>query len=80
LLTTTLMRSETNERKNMKKDHKRLLTFLEKNEGWQWYSNDRQTRKLVNKLVARNFCVKQQQLLDNGYIFRQVTLTKEGKQ
>ena len=63
----------------MKKDHKKLLTFLVNNEGWQWYSNDRQTKKLVDKLVARNFCVKQQQLLDNGYIFRQVKLTKEGK-
>jgi hypothetical protein len=62
----------------MKKDHKKLLTFLVNNEGWQWYSNDKQTKKLVNKLVARNFCVKQKQLLDNGYIFRQVKLTKEG--
>jgi hypothetical protein len=43
------------------------------------YSNDRQTKKLVDKLVSRNFCLKQQQLLDNGYIFRQVKLTKEGK-
>jgi hypothetical protein len=39
---------------------------------------DRQTKKLVDKLVARNFCVKQKQLLDNGYIFRQVKLTKKG--
>ena len=62
----------------MKKDHKKLLTFLVNNEGWQWYSNDRQTKKLVDKLVARNFCVKQKQLLDNGYIFRQVKL-KKGK-
>jgi hypothetical protein len=38
----------------MKKDHKKLLTFLVNNEGWQWYSNDRQTKKLVDKLVARN--------------------------
>ncbi len=60
----------------MKKDYKKLLTFLANNKGWQWYGNDRQTKKIVNKLVARNFCVKQQQLLDNGYIFRQVTLTK----
>ena len=60
----------------MKKDHKKLLTFLVNNEGWQWYSNDKQTKKLVNKLVARNFCVKQKQLLDNGYIFRQVKLTR----
>ena len=62
----------------MKKDHKKLLTFLVNNEGWQWYSNDRQTKKLVDKLVARNFCVKQKQLLDNGYVFRQVKLTKKG--
>ena len=60
----------------MKKDHKKLLTFLVNNEGWQLYSNDRQTKKLVDKLVARNFCVKQKQLLDNGYIFRQVKLTR----
>jgi len=60
----------------MKKDYKKLLTFLANNKGWQWYGNDRQTKKIVNKLVARNFCIKQQQLLDNGYIFRQVTLTK----
>ena len=60
----------------MKKDHKKLLTFLVNNEGWQWYSNDRQTKKLVDKLVARNFCVKQKQLLDNCYIFRQVKLTR----
>jgi len=60
----------------MKKEYKKLLTFLANNKGWQWYGNDRQTKKIVNKLVARNFCVKQQQLLDNGYIFRQVTLTK----
>jgi hypothetical protein len=62
----------------MKKEYKKLLTFLANNKGWQWYGNDRQTKKIVNKLVARNFCVKQQQLLDNGYIFRQVTLTKAG--
>jgi hypothetical protein len=62
----------------MKKEYKKLLTFLANNKGWQWYGNDRQTKKIVNKLVARNFCVKQQQLLDNGYIFRQVTLTKTG--
>ncbi len=60
----------------MKKEYKKLLTFLANNKGWQWYGNDRQTKKIVNKLVARNFCIKQQQLLDNGYIFRQVTLTK----
>jgi hypothetical protein len=62
----------------MKKEYKKLLTFLANNKGWQWYGNDRQTKKIVNKLVARNFCVKQQQLLDNGYIFRQVALTKAG--
>ena len=62
----------------MKKSYRELLTFLANNKGWQWYGNDRQTKKLVDKLVARNFCLKQQQLLDNGYIFRQVKLTKEG--
>jgi hypothetical protein len=60
----------------MNNDHKKLLTFLKNNKGWQWYGNDRQTKKLVNKLVNRNFCLKRQQLLDNGYIFRQVKLMK----
>ena len=60
----------------MNNDHKKLLTFLKNNKGWQWYSNDRQTKKLVNKLVNRNFCLKKEQLLDNGYIFRQVKLMK----
>ena len=60
----------------MKEDQKKLLTFLANNKGWQWYSNDRQTKKLVNKLVNRNFCLKKEQLLDNGYIFRQVKLMK----
>jgi hypothetical protein len=63
----------------MKKSHKELLTFLTNNKGWQWYGNDRQTKKLVDKLVSRNFCLKQQQLLDNGYIFRQVKLNKGRK-
>ena len=58
----------------MKKEHKNLLTFLEKNKGWQWYGNDRGTKKLVSKLVARNFCMKKSTILDNGYMYREVKL------
>ena len=56
----------------MNKDHKKLLKFLDKFKGFQWYGNDRATKKVVNKLVARNFCIKRKTILDNGYIFRQV--------
>jgi hypothetical protein len=36
--------------------------------------NDRQTRKLVDKLVARNLVIKNETRLDNGYVYRQVKL------
>tara|TARA_R110002020_G_C16062402_1_gene755558 strand:+ start:654 stop:836 length:183 start_codon:yes stop_codon:yes gene_type:complete len=58
----------------MKKEHKKLIVFLKKYNGWQWYGNDRLTRKSVNKLVDRKFCIKRKQKLDNGYIFREVKL------
>jgi hypothetical protein len=56
----------------MKKSHLKLINFLKKYKGFQWYANDRQTRKLVNKLVARNLIIKRKQILDNGYIFREM--------
>jgi hypothetical protein len=58
----------------MKKSHLKLLNFLKKYKGPQWYSNDRQTRKLVDKLVARNLVIKNKTRLDNGYIYREVKL------
>ena len=58
----------------MKKEHKKLIAFLKKYGGWQWYGNDRSTRKLVIKLVNRGFCIKRKHKLNNGYIFREVKL------
>ena len=58
----------------MKKSDIKLLKFLKEFKNWQWYANDRATRKIVNKLVARNFCIKKKTILDNGYIYRQVKL------
>ena len=56
----------------MKKSHLKLINILKENKGFQWYGNDRQTKKLVNKLVARNLIIKRKQILDNGYIFREM--------
>ena len=58
----------------MKKTDKKLIEFLTNNKGYQWYSNDRSTKKIVNRLVNRNFCIKKQITLDNGYIYRSVKL------
>ena len=58
----------------MNEDHKKLIAFLKKYGGWQWYGNDRSTRKVIDKLVDRKFCIKRKQKLDNGYIYRQVKL------
>ncbi len=58
----------------MKKEHKKLIAFLKKYGGWQWYGNDRSTRKVIDKLVDRKFCIKKKQKLNNGYIYRQVKL------
>ena len=63
----------------MNKEHKKLLKFLDKFKGFQWYGNDRATKKAVNKLVARNFCIKRKTILDNGYIFREVKRAQKGK-
>jgi len=54
-----------------------LINFIKKyNNNWQWYSNDRMTKKIVDRLVNRNICIKTSQLLDNGYVYRQVKLIK----
>ena len=53
---------------------KDLIKFLKKYGGWQWYGNDKTTRKTVNKLVLKGVCKKRKQTLDNGYIYREVTL------
>ena len=54
-----------------------LINFIKKyNNNWQWYSNDRMTKKVVDRLVNRNICIKKTQLLDNGYMYRQVKLIK----
>ena len=54
-----------------------LINFIKKyDNNWQWYSNDRMTKKIVDRLVNRNICIKKSQLLDNGYIYRQVKLIK----
>lgn len=62
----------------MKKCDRDLIIFLKKNNNqWQWYSNDRATKKVVSRLVNRNICQSRSQLLDNGYTFREVKLTRE---
>ena len=51
-----------------------LIKFLKANKNWQWYGNDKATRNIVNKLVLKGICKKQKQVLDNGYIYREVEL------
>lgn len=58
----------------MKQSHLRLINFLKEYKGFQWYSNDRLTRKFIDKLVSRNLVVKKETKLDNGYIYREVKL------
>jgi|TARA_R100001530_G_scaffold125525_1_gene94072 hypothetical protein len=53
---------------------KDLIKFLKANKNWQWYGNDKATRNIVNKLVLKGVCKKQKQVLDNGYIYREVQL------
>ena len=53
---------------------KDLINFLKKYGGWQWYSNDKATKNIVNKLVLKGKCQKREQTLDNGYIYREVKL------
>jgi len=54
---------------------KDLISFLNKYPGWQWYGNDKATRNIVNKLVLKDIFQKRKQVLDNGYIYREVILT-----
>ena len=62
----------------MKKCDRDLIIFLKKNNNqWQWYSNDRATKKVISRLVNRNICQSRSELLDNGYIYREVKLTRE---
>jgi hypothetical protein len=58
----------------MKKCDTDLINFLKKYGGWQWYSNDRATRKVVNRLVRRNICIKNKFLMDSGSTHREVKL------
>ena len=72
--------------KKQEKELVKLLTKLyKKNWNFSWqgvdngfqlilqvYKNDKPTRKLINKLVARNLIIKRKQILDNGYIFREM--------
>ena len=61
----------------MKQCYLDLIKFIKKyNNNWQWYSNDRLTKKVINRLVNRNICMSRSQLLDNGYIYREVKLSK----
>ena len=53
---------------------KALIKFLKEKKNWQWYANDKATRNIVNKLVLNGVCKKQKQVLDNGYIYREVQL------
>lgn len=59
----------------MKQPDKHLISFLKKyNNTWLWFSNDRTTRKVVNRLCNRNICKQKYELLDNGYIHRSIRL------
>ena len=60
----------------MKQCDKDLISFLKKynNTTWHWVSNDRATKKLVNRLCNRNICKQKYELLDNGYIHRTIRL------
>jgi hypothetical protein len=51
-----------------------LINFLKKYKGFQWYSNDRMTKKVVDRLVNRNICIKRSQLLNTGVYHREVKL------
>ena len=60
----------------MKQCDKDLISFLKKhnNTTWHWVSNDRATKKVVNRLCNRNICKQKYELLDNGYIYRTIRL------
>ena len=50
------------------------VRFKKYNNNWQWYSNDRMTKKVVDRLVNRNICIKRSQLLNTGVYHREVKL------
>jgi hypothetical protein len=63
------------ERLIMKQCDLDLIKFIKKyNNNWQWYSNDRMTKKVVDRLVNRNICIKRSQLLNTGVYHREVKL------
>jgi len=62
------------EKENMKQCDINLVNFLKKYSGWQWYSNNRATRKVVNRLVKRNICIKNKIIMNTGIYHRQVKL------
>ncbi len=61
--------------KRLKKHEQDLINFIIKyDNSWQWYSNDRLTKRLVSRLEKRNFVKTRLEILDNGYKFRTVKL------
>ena len=61
--------------KRLKKPEQDLINFIIKyDNSWQWYSNDRLTKRLVSKLEKRNFVKTRLEILDNGYKYRTVKL------
>lgn len=61
--------------KHLKKSEQDLINFIIKyNNNWQWYSNDRLTKRLVSRLEKRNLVKTKLQILDNGYKYRTVKL------
>ena len=60
----------------MKQCDKDLISFLKKYNSTKYhpFSNDRATRKVVNRLCNRNICKQKYEVLDNGFIWRSVAL------
>ena len=60
----------------MKQCDKDLISFLKKYSSIKYhaYSNDRVTRKVVQRLCNRNICKQKYEMLDNGFIWRSVAL------
>ena len=63
-------------RSRMKQCDKDLISFLKKYNLTKYhpFSNDRATRKVVNRLCNRNICKQKYEVLDNGFIWRSVAL------
>ena len=61
--------------KRLKKPEQDLINFIIKyDNSWQWYANDRLTKRLVARLEKRNFVKTRLEILDNGYKYRTVKL------